>query len=171
MKNFKMFLYFAVCGLRQAVEGYYLRGIVMFAVFWSSAALLGLTAWQRLLFSNAVIPSLLSLIAVSIWVYNLLDVLDIQKASASDDPAKEDVDLYEKGKVLYFRGDLDKAKECFEKLYRGNKKDMDSVFQLAKINKELGDKQSAQRLFRSYVKNGDKLEWLEEAREQMAGKK
>lgn len=164
----KIFLSLIICGLAQVNSKAYARGAAIYAVFFISLG------WLFALFAigsySADInkTALLFLIASFTWLYNLLDVLDIdrveKKKQGSGVDEKYD-DMYVEARLVYFKGDLPKAKECFEAILKKNSGDMDTVYQLAKINAELGNKLESKKLFKRYLKSGDKLEWVEEARE------
>jgi len=169
----KKFFSILICGVEQVRRKQYARGCILYAVYLSAAGFLTVSLIRKTYLSDPVVPALLFLIVSFVWLYNLLDIVDLarQGAAGGDAEQQRSDDLYEKGRVLYFKGDLAKARECFEELLKTSADDADSVYQLAKIHHDLGNRKEALRLFKRYIKDGDKLEWLEEAKEAVAEKK
>ncbi|MDP8262634.1 MAG: hypothetical protein P9M13_04960 [Candidatus Ancaeobacter aquaticus] len=159
------------CGVGQIVKRQYVRGIVILLLYayCLSHLIMGLFG---LVYLDHILMVLLFLVVSFVWLYNLLDIREMYVVDGKVDTDGSDTDdqLYEKGRVCSLKGDLTQAKECFEILYMRNKEDMDTVYQLAKIYKECDENAQARKLFKKYLKKGDKLEWIEEAKEALGAK-
>jgi tetratricopeptide (TPR) repeat protein len=161
-----------VCGAEQMRRRFFLRGFTLCGIFVSSAGFLAFSFVRPAPDPDPVMVALVFLIAAFVWLYNLLDIVDLARQDrAVDMPGQKKLDdLYEQGRVFLLKGSLDKARECFDALLKARSGDADCVYQLAKIHRDLGNKKESLRLFKRYVKVGDKLEWLEEAKEALTGK-
>lgn len=169
----RKFFSILVCGVEQVRRKQYARGFLLYGLYVSSTGYLVLLLAQKTKGPEPFVTAVIFLIASLVWLYNVLDMIDLARGEkvGTDLEQKRSDDLYEKGRLLYFKGDLVKARECFEELLKTKHDDLDSVYQLAKIHRELGNEKKALRLFKRYIKDGDKLEWLEEARDAVSGTK
>ncbi len=165
---FLSFISIVVCGAGQFRRRQYVKGAALMVLYVSSLGTGAATIALRAHMVDMVPTALLFLIAAGVWIFNLLDIREqaVAPAGGAAMPVEKQIDaLYEQGRLLSFRGDLGKARVCFENILKLKKDDMDSVYQLAKICKQSGDIKGAARLFKRYLKEGDKLEWREEAKD------
>jgi len=158
---------YLICGLGQIQFKKPIRGWILAISFWDCVGI-GI----YFLFSvnhplGIPIGLLCVLLAGLLWLYSYLDYLDLVQASKAS-LSNPTTNTYELGRVSFLRGELPEARTHFEKALSQNPTDWDALYQLARVQLELGEKKSAQRLFERYIEEQETRKWQREAEEYLA---
>lgn len=157
---------YLLCGLGQIRREKRLRGWILAFAFWDCVAVAGFFLVFVRHPMGAPIGLLCFLLAGLLWFYSYLDYLDLApQGEAGEDPVKEAADSYEAGRISYLRGELETARSHFQKALKKNGDDWDALYQLARVQYELGDAKKAQRLFKRYTESKETRKWAHEAEE------
>lgn len=158
---------YLLCGLGQIRHEKKVSGWVLAVAFWDCFLIGGYFLFlidHRL---GLPIGLLCELLAGLLWLYSYLDYLDLRSRKNETTLFTEEskYDFYESGRIAYLRGELEDARKDFQSAIKYNREDYDSVYQLACVNFDMGNKRKAKQLFEKYAAAGDSRKWGRETDE------